>query len=83
MLVYDFLNLRGVGLECFKVSVLRKNLNPVLALWPSIASTLGVELVHSVHWACRCRQYAMVCVVRHVSMFLTSIIRIYHFGPRT
>jgi hypothetical protein len=75
LLVNYLLNLAGVCLEGLKVSVLRKNLNPVLTLWTSIASPLGVELVHSIHGACGCCQYTVVCVVRHVNIFLKSIIR--------
>ena len=52
LLVDDLLNLRGIGLKSLEVPVLCQNLNPVLALLPSIARPLGVELVHSVNWAC-------------------------------
>ena len=50
LLVYDFLNLGGVGLERLKVSVLGENLYPVVALsTPCIPSTLRVQLVHPVN----------------------------------
>ena len=73
MLVNDLLNLGGVRLECLEVTVLRENLNSViLAIWTSISGTNRVELVHSIHRACRIGQYAMVYVCRHLQYILLT-----------
>ena len=82
MLVNDLLNLGGVRLECLEVTVLRENLNSIiLAIWTSISGTNRVELVHSIHRACRIGQYAMVYVCRHLQYILKSIIRFLEYLP--
>ena len=49
LLVYDFLNLAGIGFERLKVSVLGENLYLVLSANSNVPSTLRVQLVHPVN----------------------------------